>query len=1334
MKRLLVRAAIAALLGTFCKFAEAKTVGIWNGDVRADKLTAALTTLSNANWQVVWFSRDADLCNAKKLAETDVMLFTGGWNAYHFPSPEARRQIVRYAAGGKGVLLGGFRSGYTRTANRPMFPGVGVTYNRVNCPWVSSFGTNELSRLFGDEALTFGGKDHLVLKVGPAGTVFAASGEDPVGAYGEVGLGRVVTFGVFFGYKEQDADLKAKERIFLGLLDYLSSAPRPDALAKRDAEDAAEAEFIRREAVWTWTARSRGPGRSPGVIPGLRDDWLGEAEGRGCALRHLAEQLDGACRKECLNCAGELERAAAAIRMLCERECAATEKTLAAMPPAGFAVATACGKPIMQLDKGRLSAAFEAKLPLSLRKKADALLEKYRPVVRTLRREAAERAHAEDLKLVPGLLAEFTAARTNLTASGAARRLSLATELGRIGDPRAVKALVEALDDPSGDVRAQAAISLGWMQAREAVPALIEKTRCGADDIRLSRRSVQALGQIGDARAVDAVMLAATNGTGEAMAKVAVLSLGWLKARSAVQPLLGLLKDKSAGPNLRTAAALALGEIGDPSARTTLEEVAALEHDEPNGGLRPNQNGKIGNPLSTPLARGVKLAAKRALARLEKKGRPVAGVKQDVELSVRERFYAMTKRPNAFAGRPYTLYERSSGKGGAKVDEDEMVPRARNLWAQIADAGCTGVHNAWGSPTMSPEPFEQIVRDADEAGLLWVDVLPWTFSPDDFEYVIAALEDIPGFAGFWCEETYPDPVISDAAFDAGLRRKYGNDYAKKLGLSKTETPFAKKKWTSNNAGESPDNAFSAPLNGALRGELLELQAAEARASWQEAQDWLHGRRKGFAFTYSFSDADPARLIGGAALADVIDVPGPESYQSFGRYNAFVMRRWMNGSARPAMAELYNWYGVSHETDIRGFWQHAVHGKCFYNFALHQIFQNVSTYDNWSWENTRWEDFRRVFRRVRANAELYETGLLATDTAVVWSERSSSLFRQMTGFQEPLVLRSEQSALATWTALAQLHVPADVLWMETLTAEKLAKYKTLVLTSSKALTEAECGVLRAWVKAGGTLVASGMTAIIDPVSLKTRSCSSLEDVFGVSRTETVFPEEAAHDTFVYDRLSGASATKVRCGLEGGETRVKFDTYVWRDVKPVKSIIRAVGPDGAVTEYDAALGYDRVKPLTAEVVAKFENGDPAVTVNAYGAGRCVFRAAAYPELGHVNGRWEMYANRYDFWPGVKESLAAAWGRSGAVRAVTPSGLDGEIEVTPEIQKDGARLVVHLLDYDAKRKGQVKGASLTVGGARPIKRAFYPDTKTEIRVKDRTVTLRPFEVYDFVAVEFE
>ena len=153
-------------------------------------------------------------------------------------------------------------------------------------------------------------------------------------------------------------------------------------------------------------------------------------------------------------------------------------------------------------------------------------------------------------------------------------------------------------------------------------------------------------------------------------------------------------------------------------------------------------------------------------------------------------------------------------------------------------------------------------------------------------------------------------------------------------------------------------------------EAICASAEVLRDNWKETQDWLHGRRKGFAFTYVISTADPYKHVGGVRSLAIPDAVGPESYSCFGRGNGFLLQKFRDGEARPAMAEFYNWYCPSNEHALRGFWQNAIHGKCFYNFALHQIFGQPSWYYRWSWEPGRWEKAQEVFRRVRAHEDLY----------------------------------------------------------------------------------------------------------------------------------------------------------------------------------------------------------------------------------------------------------------------------------------------------------------------------------------------------------------------------
>ena len=1315
MKKLLVIAAVAAFQGLAARTAAAKTVGIWKGDARAEKLTGALTSLSNAGWRVTWFSREAELCDEKKLAETDALLFTGGWQAYFFPGTAARERIVRYAAGGKGVLLGLFRSGYTRTANRPMFPEIGAAENRVNGGWVYPVGSNALARAFRGETLTFGSRDHIVMKVGPKGEVFAASGEDPVGVCGEVGLGRVCAFGIGFGYRDGEPDHDAKERIFLTALDWLASAPRRDALTVRAAEDAAAVDFLRREAVWSWTLRTRGPDRGPGVIPALRDEIVGPVEGREFTLEYLARFLSGTCRQECLDCAAELKRAATAIRRTCESACADAERRLNGLSSAAFATAAATRANPAGLDAEALRRQFERLVPQAAMERAARLTGIYRPLVKSLKAQVLAEERAADAAAVPALLARFAAASTNLTETGARERRALALELGRIGDARAAQALVGALDDSVSEVRSQAAVSLGWMQARAAVPALLAKLK--SDDPFLRRRAVQALGAIGDARAVAPLLLLLKDLDGRLSVGTA-LALGWLKARQAVEPLIAIAKDAAADRHLRSAAARALGEIGDARAKRPLEELAALEHDEPNGSLGALRGGGRTNPLTTCQGRGVRLNAQKALDLLAGGGRRAPGVRQPPELAAKDRFYAITRRCNSFASR-----------AGVVMDAPGM---GLNMWAYLADAGATGYHNAWGTPGMSAETYAAHVREAAEFDLNWIEVMPFSEMPDDYEYVISGFEElgVTTLAGFWSEETFPSVTLTGEQFERAIERRHGADWRKALALKPGEEPRAVAKWSTTM--EAGTNAFAiAAAAGRLRGEFLERALEVSADAWRETQEWMRGRWKGCAFTYSFSNADPVRYVGTDRFLDTVDCPGPECYQSFGRYNAFVMEKWRNGETRPVMAEFYNWYGKGHETDLRGFWQNAVHGKCFYNFCLNQIFSSASREYLWLWDATRWDDFRSVFRRVRDHADCYEISPSATDVALVGSERSAVLFKHMRYYQVPILVRHEQNLLAKFVAIQQLHRQADVLYAEHLTAEKLAKYRVIVLANAKTMTEGEIAVLREWVRAGGTLVAEGTTTLFDPATLEMRANYALADVFGVDWRETVFPAADRHDTLAYDFRSGSAASPFRTGF-AVEDRAHLEDYVWRDVKPVRSVLKATAADGSVAECDAALGYDRVKPVTAKVLATFPGGDPAVLENAFGRGRCVFRTSGYPELAHVTSRWEMMPNRFTFWPGVTESLEKAFAGSGSEPRVTLAGADGEVAVTCYDQPERNRLVVHLLDYDATR-AKVSGVKLSVAGARPIRRVWYPDAKGELKVKDRTVALRAFHAYDMLAVEF-
>jgi hypothetical protein len=537
--------------------------------------------------------------------------------------------------------------------------------------------------------------------------------------------------------------------------------------------------------------------------------------------------------------------------------------------------------------------------------------------------------------------------------------------------------------------------------------------------------------------------------------------------------------------------------------------------------------------------------------------------------------------------------------------------------------------------------------------------------------------------------------------------------------------------------------FLPPWDGALRTLCLEFAGKSLDDAWRESQDYMSSRRKGFSHTYVVSTADPSKVLGGIKAAHRLDSFGHESYECFGRSSAYFMERYRNaGAPRSVMTEQYNWYCPSNAHAVRGFWQNAIHSKCYYNFALHHIFEQPSWYDNWSWERGRWEKANEVFTRVAKTPEHYDISESASNVGVILSERSSVVTKEQVYFQVSIPVRTDQSSCASWTALNQLQVPSDIVWAETLTEKLLAKYKFIYLPSSRFLTDNEAKLLRSFVEKGGILFAEGASTLFHPLKLKNRGNYALSDVFGCNWKETRYRQGDDADTLAVRHGSAVSAYKVH----PNSNLVNIDDTIHRDSKPTKSIVNAKMTGSLATleagediEMDAALGIDIVVPTTAKVIAKYNdfNKAPAVLVNEFGKGRCYFVTAHNFSLASTTSQWEMMPNKFVFWKNVKELVGAAlqdgFNHIKADLPVKVEGVSQEVEVS--VADFGNRYVVHILDYDVTSKG-VTNAVATIPGERKIKRVYYPFAAkpTNLKLEGRTVKLRNFEVYDMFVVEFE
>lgn len=139
-----------------------------------------------------------------------------------------------------------------------------------------------------------------------------------------------------------------------------------------------------------------------------------------------------------------------------------------------------------------------------------------------------------------------------------------------------VKGLIKALEyRSSGQIRAEAAQGLGEIKDRAALRPLIAILTDEDQDVR--KASADALGAIGDSEAASALIKSLEDKV-EDVRQTAATALGRLDAH-AVKPLLAALKNGS--QRVRWGAAVALGEIGNPTAiRPLIEQVGVNRNDD----------------------------------------------------------------------------------------------------------------------------------------------------------------------------------------------------------------------------------------------------------------------------------------------------------------------------------------------------------------------------------------------------------------------------------------------------------------------------------------------------------------------------------------------------------------------------------------------------------------------------------------------------------------------------------------------------------------------------------------------------------------------------------
>jgi Hypothetical glycosyl hydrolase 6/Beta-galactosidase trimerisation domain len=114
-------------------------------------------------------------------------------------------------------------------------------------------------------------------------------------------------------------------------------------------------------------------------------------------------------------------------------------------------------------------------------------------------------------------------------------------------------------------------------------------------------------------------------------------------------------------------------------------------------------------------------------------------------------------------------------------------------------------------------------------------------------------------------------------------------------------------------------------------------------------------------------------------------------------------------------------------------------------------------------------------------------------AIVYSQQTAWFY----GGQDA-VAKVEDYALGWCQALVGARIPFEMVHDRLLNAENVKQFKTLILPNIAALTEAQCDQLRAFVKNGGSLIATYETSLYDEWGFR-RKDFALGDLLGVTWT-------------------------------------------------------------------------------------------------------------------------------------------------------------------------------------------------------------------------------------------
>ncbi|MDD5678620.1 MAG: beta-galactosidase trimerization domain-containing protein [Kiritimatiellae bacterium] len=337
-----------------------------------------------------------------------------------------------------------------------------------------------------------------------------------------------------------------------------------------------------------------------------------------------------------------------------------------------------------------------------------------------------------------------------------------------------------------------------------------------------------------------------------------------------------------------------------------------------------------------------------------------------------------------------------------------------------------------------------------------------------------------------------------------------------------------------------------------------------------------------------------------------------------------------------------------------------------------------------WKPEYWDIQKDVFGKAE-KAEPYLMNIKSiAQTLLLYSERTAiagSAQGAGVSLEGRTTLDYFDDEQGVYSDLVAQSRPLDLCFIEAMSAARLKQYRVCILADARLMTEQEAGMIRDWVNGGGTLVASAETSLYDEWGRK-REDFALADLFGVHYTNT------------------------RQGVS------RFD---WNRI-PVR--------------YDKGQDYAQVTVAPdAEVLAKWDNGDPALLSRKAGNGHVWFLTMRRPGL-----RLERSEPKSALFGSGASGVGRLLGRfiEDGVRtdAVSVGNAPNGVEVQVRKTAAGA-YVVHLMDWFDERTLRNLSLDTHLAGQWDVFNPFTGEAIGSLK-QGAKVTLPPFQMYQIVVLK--